>query len=100
MTKSNPFTHETLEYIQKQFPEIAEQISNLAQESKFKQQEIRKKNLEKVIKEIYLNYGGGNINLLSQNLGISVKTLRSGQGIYKGLGQLIRKVIAEFEQSQ
>lgn len=86
-------------YIKGNFPDIAEQISKLAKKSKIKQKEIRRMNLERKIIEIYREYGGIDMNLLSQNLGISVKTLKSGQGIYKGLGQLIRKTIAEFEQN-
>lgn len=85
-------------YIKRNFPDIAQQISNLAMESKIEQQEIRRTNLKKLIKEIYINYGEVDINILSQNLGISVKTLRCGQGIYKGLGQLIRNTIDEFEK--
>ena len=84
-------------YIKSHFPDIADQISNLAKESKSKQKEVRRKNLVKVIIEIHKEYGEVDMDLLSQNLDISVKTLRSGQGIYKGLGQLIRKTIAEFE---
>ncbi len=87
-------------YIKRNFPDIAEQISNLVKESKSKQKEIRRMNLVRVIIEIYKEYGEVDMILLSQNLGISVKTLKTGQGIYKGLGQLIRKTIAEFQENQ
>ncbi|QPQ28846.1 hypothetical protein [Lysinibacillus sp. JNUCC 51] len=78
-------------YIKRNFPDIAEQISNLVKESKSKQKEIRRMNLVRVIIEIYKEYGEVDMILLSQNLGISVKTLKTGQGIYKGLGQLNKK---------
>lgn len=93
------FIGKTPKYIKNNFPDIADQISNLAKKSKSKQKEIRRKNLVKVIIEIYKEYGEVEKTILSQHLGVSVKTLESGQGIYKGLGQLIKKTVAEYDQN-
>ncbi|MFY3790351.1 TniQ family protein [Ureibacillus sp. MALMAid1270] len=86
-----------VKYMKKNFPDIAEQISKLAKESKIKQKEIRRRNLEKQVIEVYEEYGRIDMNLLSQNLGITVKTLKGNQGIYKGLRQFIRNVITDIE---
>lgn len=93
------FIGKTRKYIKINLPDIVNRISNIAKESKSKQKEIRRKNLVKVIKEIYKEYGIVEKTILSQHLGVSIKTLEKGHGIYKGIGQLIKKTIAEYDQN-
>ncbi|MFK5710741.1 TniQ family protein [Lysinibacillus boronitolerans] len=88
------------EKITKKYPEISRFISNSAKESKSEQKLIKKRNLEKIIIQIYKQYGRVDYSLLSEFLGVTKKTLTSSSGVYKGISSLIKSTLADLENDK
>lgn len=86
--------------IKSNYPEIAKFISDSAKESISEQKLIRRANLEKAIIHIYNHYGRVDYSLLSEYLGVTEKTLTSSQGVYKGIGALIKHTLADVKEDE
>ncbi len=84
--------------IKTNYPEIAKFISDSAKESISEQKLIKRAKLEKAIIYIYNHYGRVDYSLLSEFLGVTEKTLSSSQGVYKGIGALIKHTLADLEK--
>ncbi|BDH63543.1 hypothetical protein MTP04_36730 [Lysinibacillus sp. PLM2] len=90
----------SLKYIKINYPEVSEFISKSAKISKYEQKEIRRRNLENAIINICKQYGRVDYSFLSESLGVKESTLKSSQGIYKGIRSFIKKILNDLEEDK
>lgn len=87
------FIGKSAKYVKNNHLDIFKLISNIAKENRERQKELKVIKMKRIITEIYQHNGTVNKFLLSQHLGIKLRSLEA----YKDISQLIKATILEIE---